>query len=368
MPEGKKTPLYGKHLQLGGNMVNYCGWLLPVQYEGIVTEVRRTRQKAGLFDVSHMGRFTVEGAGATGFLQKVATADIGSLDDNAIGYSPLCFEDGGTVDDILIYRYNSRKYLLVVNAANSERDLAWLRENLAGDVAVTDISPETASMAIQGPNSQAILSSLTKLPLDRLGYYRFIPAAELDGKECIVSRTGYTGEDGFEVYCAASDAAALWEAIWNAAMVRELGLTPAGLGSRDVLRLEAGLPLYGHELSEELTPIDAGLERFIAFAKEPGFIGREALIRQKEDGDAKKLAGLILLERGVIREGYSVKAGGKEAGRISSGSYSPTLERSIGMAYLNPAVALPGSEVAVVVRERPCPAQVVKIPFYRRRK
>ncbi len=364
----KKTPLYEKHLAHKGTMVDYSGWLLPVQFEGIIAEVRQTRQKAGIFDVSHMGEFMVEGSGAAEYLQKLVTNDIATLPDSAVRYSPVCYPHGGTVDDILIYRYNREQYLLVVNAANAAKDLAWFKENLGKDVVLADISSETAEIALQGPNSLSILSSLTNLPLDKLRYYHFIPAVELAGVKCLVSRTGYTGEDGFEIYCPAGGAPAVWEALWQAGRVRELGLTPAGLGARDILRLEAGLPLYGHELSETLTPLDAGLDRFVSFKKPVQFIGREALLQQKRAGTAKKLAGLIMLERGVIREGYAVTAGGQEIGWVSSGTYSPTFEKSLGMAYLDHELAVPGEAVEVIIRERAYPARVVKTPFYRRDK
>lgn len=366
MTEPKKTPFYEKHLEQKGTMVDYNGWLLPVQFEGIVFEVRQTRQKAGLFDVSHMGEIMVEGEGVLDFLQKMVTNDLSSMQDNSIRYSPVCYPHGGTVDDILVYRYNRDKYLLVVNAANAAKDYAWFKENLDRGVALTDISAETAELALQGPNSLAIMRSLTDRSLEKMGYYHFLDSVELAGVSCLVSRTGYTGEDGFEIYCPAGRAPAVWEAIWNAAQVKDLGLVPVGLGARDVLRLEAGLPLYGHELSEKLTPLDAGLGRFVALDKTGGFIGREALLEQKKTGTAKKLAGLIMRERGVIRENYRVTAGGKDIGWVSSGTYSPTFEKSLGMAYLDHDRAVPGEAVEVIIRERPHAAQVVKIPFYRR--
>lgn len=365
MTEPKKTPFYEKHLQLKGAVVDYSGWYLPVQYAGIVTEVLQTRRKVGIFDVSHMGEILVEGPGAGAFLQKVVTGDLFSLTAGRVIYSPVCYPDGGTVDDILIYRYSDNKYLLVVNAGNTEKDFVWFQENAGKDLSLNNISAQTAQIALQGPNSLQIMLSLTDQPLDKLNYYHFIPEVKLAGIKCIVSRTGYTGEDGFEIYCPPGEAATVWEAIWSADQAGDLGLTPIGLGARDVLRLEAAMPLYGHELSPEISPLQAGLERFISFSKEAPFTGREALLKQKEAGLKKKLTGLALLERGVLREGYRVVDGEADIGWVSSGTYSPTLEKSIGMAFLPPDQAV-GSEVQVIIRGRAFRAQVVKLPFYRR--
>lgn len=365
MAELQKTPLYEKHLALKGAPVEYGGWLMPVQYEGIVSEVCATRHSAALFDTSHMGEFLVEGPGAADYLQKVLTNDIFSLTDGRIIYSPVCYPHGGTVDDILIYRYGQEKYLLVVNAANAAKDLAWLSEKTKPGVRVSDLSPETALIAIQGPNSLEALQALTQAPLEKLRYYHFIPRVDLAGSNCLVSRTGYTGEDGFEIFCEPGAARKLWDALEEVSRSRDLGLVPAGLGARDVLRLEASLPLYGHELSESISPLEAGLARFVSFDK-GDFIGREALLRQKEEGPARELCGLILLDRGVIREGYRMFNDGREIGIVSSGTYSPTLKKSIGMAFVTPGAVAPGSTIEVMIRERAHRAEIVKTPFYRR--
>ena len=365
MTEPKKTPLYEKHVQLKGAVVDYSGWFLPVQYAGIVSEVYQTRRKAGIFDVSHMGEVLVEGPGTVDFLQRLVTNDVSSLTDGRVIYSPVCYPDGGTVDDILIYRYSRDKYLLVVNAANTEKDFAWFKENAAADVSLKNISAETAQIALQGPNSLQIMLSLTEQPLDKLKYYHFIPEVKLAGIKCIVSRTGYTGEDGFEIYCPPGEAAAVWEALWSADQAGDLGLAPVGLGARDVLRLEASMPLYGHELGPEITPLQAGLERFVSFSKEPHFTGREALLQQKEFGLKTKLAGLELLERGVLREGYRVFEDETDIGWVSSGTYSPILEKSIGLAFLSPD-KVAGTGVQVMIRGRAFSARVVRLPFYRR--
>ncbi|MEW5784009.1 MAG: glycine cleavage system aminomethyltransferase GcvT [Bacillota bacterium] len=367
MMEARQTPLYEQHMRLNGSIVNYSGWLLPVQFAGIVSEVNRARQKAVLFDVSHMGEVTVEGAGAEAYLQKIVTNDLSLLKDGAVIYSPLCYPDGGTVDDILIYRYNWDRFLLVVNAANTEKDYAWLMRHARNgeSVALHNISVETAQIALQGPASPAILSPLTAVPLGELKYHHFLPEVELAGIKCMVSRTGYTGEDGYEIYCAAAQAGILWDAVMSAGRER-LGLGPAGLGARDVLRLEAGLPLYGHELSAALSPLMAGLDRFVSFKKQIPFIGREALLEQKRVGPGKKLVGLTVTGRGVIREGYPVLAGDAEIGWVSSGTYSPTFEKSLGMAFLTPEKAVAGEELLVMIRGRAHPVKVEKIPLYRR--
>lgn len=367
MSDGKKTPFYEKHVALGGKIVDYSGWLLPVQYEkGLVEEVHDTRRRATIFDVSHMGEVSVEGRDAEAFLQKVLVNDISGLKDNAIIYSPVCYPDGGVVDDILVYRINGENYFLVVNAANTGKDYAWFEENVFGDVKLQNLSPEYAQIALQGPNSEAILQGLTDVPLTGMKNYHFLPEVIVAGIDCIVSRTGYTGEDGFEIYCKNAGASALWDALWEAGRKHELN--PAGLGARDVLRLEASMPLYGHELSRELTPLQAGLDRFVALDKAVAFNGQEALKKQKAEGLSRKLFGLEMLERGVPREGYPVKDKEEEIGWVSSGSYSPTLDKFIAMAFLKPEVVKRTEEVSLMIRNRSYRARITKLPFYRRKK
>ncbi len=361
----KKTPFYEKHVALNGKIIDYNGWLLPVQFpQGLVEEVHDTRKRATIFDVSHMGEVSVEGKDAEAYLQKILVNDVSKLKDNAIIYSPVCYPDGGVVDDILIYRINSENFFLVVNAANTDKDYEWFQENLFGDVRLQNLSPEYAQIALQGPNSKSILQELTDIDLDGMKFYRFQADVSVAGVNSIVSRTGYTGEDGFEVYCKNEGAQALWDAVWEAGEKKEL--RPAGLGSRDVLRLEASLPLYGHELSREITPLQAGLNRFVALDKPVPFNGQEALQKQKQEGISRKLFGLEMLERSVPREGYPVMAGDEEIGWISSGSYSPTLEKFIAMAFMDPEVAKQEEEVQVLIRKRLYRAKITKMPFYRR--
>ncbi len=367
MSEAKKTPFYEKHVALEGKIVDYSGWLLPVQYQkGLVEEVHDTRNRATIFDVSHMGEVSVEGKDAEEFLQKILTNDISRLKDNAIMYSPVCYPDGGVVDDILIYRINEKNFFLVVNAANTDKDFDWFQENSFGDVKLQNLSSEYAQIALQGPNSEAVLQELTKVKLAEMKFYHFLKDVSVAGVNSIVSRTGYTGEDGFEVYCKNDGALALWDAVWNAGQKKDL--RPAGLGARDVLRLEASLPLYGHEMSRDITPLQAGLNRFIALDKAVPFNGQEALKKQKQEGFNRKLFGLEMLERGVPRENYPVKVDEKEVGWISSGTYSPTLDKFIAMAFLDPEVANQTEEVSIMIRNRSYRARITKLPFYRRDK
>ncbi len=368
MANPKKTPLYNKHVELGAKIVDFNGWLLPVQYEGIIAEVHSTREKAGLFDVSHMGEILVEGQKAEEFLQKIMTNDVSRLKDNKAMYSPICYPHGGVVDDILVYRYNEEKYLLVVNAGNISKDYEWLQDNVDKGVSLKNISDEIAQLALQGPNSQNIVQELTKIPLDSIKYYGFMPQTKIAGINCILSRTGYTGEDGFELYCPAGNAPALWDALFKASENIKSGLVPVGLGARDVLRLEAALPLYGHELKEDITPLEARLGKFVSLNNEIDFIGKDALLKQKEEGIIRKVMGIEMLERGIPREGYIIKKGEKEIGWVSSGSLSPTLDKYLGMAFLKVDKIKEGDEVLVVIRKREYRARVVKIPFYRREK
>ncbi len=365
MSEPKKTPFYEKHAALGGKIVDYSGWFLPVQFpQGLVEEVHDTRKRATIFDVSHMGEVAVEGKDAEAYLQKILVNDISRLKDNAIMYSPVCYPDGGVVDDILIYRLSSENFFLVVNAANTDKDFDWFQENSFGDVRLQNLSSEYAQIALQGPNSEAILQDLTEIKLADMKFYHFLSDVSVAGINSIVSRTGYTGEDGFEVYCKNDGASALWEAVWEAG--QKMNLRPAGLGARDVLRLEASLPLYGHELSKELTPLQAGLNRFVALDKAVAFNGQEALKKQKQEGFSRKLFGLEMLERGVPRENYPVKVDEQEIGWISSGTYSPTLDKFIAMAFLDPETVKQTQEVSVLIRKRSYRARIIKLPFYRR--
>lgn len=365
----RKSPLYNNHIQQGARMIDFHGWNLPVQFKSIIDEVKETRSRVSVFDVSHMGHIFLEGKGSLDFLQVIITADLHRLKDGQALYSPICREDGGIIDDILLYRFNKEKYMFVANAVNTSRVFSWIQDNCPGNVHVYNRSDEQAQIAVQGPHSQRLLEKLTGDSLDALYSFHFIPNLFIAGVECLVSRTGYTGEDGFELYCPASNASTLWEAVTIESNDNPTPALPAGLGARDILRIEAGLSLYGNELSEQITPLEAGLERFIAFSKKgASFIGREALLKQKERGLSRQLWGLVMLERGIPRTEYIVKAEDNIIGQVTSGCYSPTLDQSIAMAFLDPQIAEKDKSVSVVIRGNDKPARLVKLPFYRRDK
>ncbi len=357
----KRTPLHGEHVDLDGKMVPFAGFEMPVQYPtGIRTEHRAVRSDAGLFDVSHMGEFELRGPGALELLQRLTVNDASRVDVWQAQYSAICREDGGVLDDLLIYRYPDR-WMMVVNAANREKDLGWVRRH-AGDfnVEVVDRSDEIALLALQGPRAQEILNPLAASDLDEVGYYRFTED-EVAGRGMTVARTGYTGEDGFELYVAADDAVEVWRAVLDAGS--DAGLLPAGLGARDSLRLEMGYALYGQDLDEEHTPLEGGLG-WITKLDKGDFVGREALKRQKEEGLERKLVGLRLTDRGFPREGYPIVSDGEEVGRVTSGTVSPMLECGIAMGYVPVELADPGTGLGVRIRDRAVSAEVERPPFY----
>ncbi|SMC88102.1 glycine cleavage system aminomethyltransferase GcvT [Sporomusa malonica] len=360
----RQTPLYETHVKYGGKIVEFGGWLLPVQYAGIIDEHKVVREKAGLFDVSHMGEVLVKGTDALAFLQKLVTNDVSRMADTQVQYTPMCYPDGGTVDDLLIYRRSQDEYFLVINAANIEKDWNWMKENSAGfNVELTNLSDETAELALQGPLAETILSKLTDTPLDNLRYYWFIPELKVAGKTVMISRTGYTGEDGFEIYCRPGDAAQLWEAVMEAG--KPYGLMPAGLGCRDTLRFEAALPLYGHELSATITPIEAGVGKFVSLDKGE-FNGRAVLAGRKQTGPIRKIAGFILTGRGIPRADYPVLSEGRRIGTVTTGSYAPTLDKNIGLALVEAEYAKIGQHFDVEIRGKNVPAEVIAKPFYHR--
>ena len=361
----KRTPLYDEHRALGARMVEFGGWEMPVQYSGILDEHRAVRTRAGLFDVSHMGEFKVEGPDALDFLQHLVPNDVSRLAIQQALYTQLCQPDAGTIDDLLVYHLAENHYMLVVNAANIDKDFAWVEQQARGyDAQVTNQSDTTALLALQGPEAQAILQTLTEVDLAGIRYYHFAPGL-VDGINCIISRTGYTGEDGFELYCAPVDAPKLWRDLLAAG--KERGLLPAGLGARDTLRLEAGYCLYGHELDESINPLEAGLGWTVKLAK-GDFIGHDALAKVKEQGLRRKLVGVEMLERGICRGGYAVYDNGKQIGFLTSGAPSPTLGKNIGMGFVDSERAVPGTQVQIDIRGKHTAAQVVALPFYKRQK
>jgi aminomethyltransferase len=370
----KRTSLYEEHRALGARMIEFGGWEMPLQYTSILEEHRAVRSYAGLFDVSHMGEFEIAGPEALPFLQYVVPNDVGRLALHQALYTTLCLPSGGVIDDLLIYRLEEERYMMVVNAANIEKDFAWLTQQARrfGRLELSDRSAATALLALQGPQAQRILQALTTVDLAAIRYYRCRPGA-VAGVDCLISRTGYTGEDGFELYCAAADAPRLWRSLLERGrQLRESeqeaghGLLPAGLGARDTLRLEAGYCLYGHELDERTNPLEAGLGWTVKFEK-GDFIGRAALLKVRDQGPARRLIGLEMLERGVARGGYPLYDGERLIGTLTSGAPSPTLNKNIGMGYVEAACAAPGRQIQVDIRGRRLAAQIVPLPFYKRR-
>ncbi len=367
MENMRRTPLYEKHLQHQAKTINFHGWLLPLQYNRINQEVKETRSRATLFDVTHMGRLSIEGESALDFLQTIVTANLNRLLDRQAVYTLICRDDGGTIDDILLYRFHTTRYLIVTNASNTLRVYDWLNSKRPENVQVFNRSAAEAQLALQGPQSQQLLEALSSRTLSDLPRFHFEPELSIHGIRCMVSRTGYTGEDGFELICQADQVSSLWDRFVSAPGDSSPLVSPAGLGARDILRIEAGFPLYGSELDEEITPLEAGLEQFVDFQENlQPFHGREALLQQKKRGLTRKLWGLIMQDRGIPRAGYPVRNGEEEIGRITSGCHSPTLDQSIAMAFLKPQQAWKGREVAVEMRGARKMARLVKLPFYRR--
>jgi aminomethyltransferase len=356
-----KTPLNATHHQLGAKLVEFGGWEMPVSYRGILEEHRSVREAAGLFDVSHMGEIEVRGPHAAATCQRLTTNDVGRLVDGRVQYTLLCRENGGVVDDVTLYRHAPDRYLFCVNASNIAKDRAWIEEH-AGGATIVDRSAETALLALQGPRAVGILAGLTSADLTALRSFWFV-AAPVAGIPAVISRTGYTGEDGFELYVDAARAVALWDALMSAG--GPAGLAPIGLGARDTLRLEAALPLYGNDLDDTTTPLAAGLGRFVHLDGDD-FIGRATLLAERAAGSTRRLVGLELREAGIARHGHGILAGGHQAGTVTSGTRSPTLARSIALGYVEAAYAEPGSAVAVDVRGKALAAEVVRTPFYRR--
>jgi glycine cleavage system T protein (aminomethyltransferase) len=361
----KRTPLYEAHISLDARMVEFSGWDMPVQYTGHVQEHMAVRAAAGLFDVSHMGEIEIRGPGALALVQRISTNDASKLGDNQVQYSTMTNEAGGVIDDLLVYRLNAEYYLLIVNAGTTDTDFEWIMDNAATlDVEVSNTSDGFALLALQGPRAERILQGLSDHMLDRIPYY-WSQQVLVDGIDCRVSRTGYTGEDGFEILCVSVHA----RHIWNRLLVTGLdeGLLPCGLAARNTLRLEAAYRLYGHDMDETTTPLEAGLGWVVKLAKGP-FIGREALLRQKEEGLKRKLVGFEMLDRAPARDGYPVMIGEQQVGLVTSGSPAPYLKKNIGFAYLPIEYTAVGTEFYVVVRGRKVPALVVETPFYKREK
>ncbi len=360
----KKTPIYDLHLGLGGKIIDFGGWALPVEYEGIIAEHNSVRNAAGLFDVSHMGEIEVKGSNAEKYLQQVLTNDISVMVDYQVYYTLMCYPDGGVVDDLIVYKYNFEYYLLVVNASNKDKDLCWLQEASNGQVEINDLSDSYALLALQGPKAEEILQELTDVALDELKFFRFNPELKIAGIPALVSRTGYTGEDGFEIYVNPVQAPILWESLLKCGAKH--GLKPVGLGARDTLRFEAALPLYGHEISQDITPLEAGLGFFVKLNKDD-FIGKQALVSQKETGVPRKLIGFEMIDRGVPRNEYEVQVNGAKIGHVTTGGFAPSLNKSIGLALIESDYAQEGEIIDVIVRNKSLKARIIPKPFYKKR-
>jgi aminomethyltransferase len=365
----RKTPLYEEHIAAGGRIVEFAGFSLPVQYTGVKEEVLAVRNRAGLFDVSHMGEILVRGARALDFVQLISCNDHSKMVVGRAQYTGLMYPEGTFVDDMLVHKMADDEYLLVVNAANCENDFAYISEIAADEenVEVVNRSDDYAQIAVQGPLALEILQPLVSLELSEIRYYRFAHG-EVAGQHALIARTGYTGEDGCEVYVSPAAAPAIWQAILAAG--DGSGLMPAGLGARDVLRLEAGMHLYGNDIDATTTPLEAGLGWIVKLGKED-FIGRDVLERQQEEGTERQLVGFEMVDRGIARHGYPVtlaEGDGEAVGQVTSGTHSPTLGRPVGMAYVPVAAAEEGNEIWIKIRNRSARARIVALPFYSRKK
>jgi aminomethyltransferase len=360
----KKTPLNAVHRQMGARMVPFGGWDMPVQYSGILDEHRAVRGAAGLFDISHMGEIELRGPSALAAVQSLVTSDAAKLQVGQVQYAALCYDNGTFVDDLTVYKMAHDHYMLTVNASNIEKDHAWIAERVKGRAEVRNISDETALLAVQGPRAEEILRKLTRADLSQIRYYWFQRGKVLDA-DAIISRTGYTGEDGFEIYLAPEHAEGLW---WRLLEVgKPYGVIPAGLGARDTLRLEAKMALYGNDIDDKHTVLEADLGWIVKFDKGE-FIGRAALQKQQAAGLSRKLVGFEMVGRGIARSHYKMVKDGQEIGEVTSGGPSPTLGRNIGLGYVAIAHAKIGTEVDILIRAEPVRARIIPTPFYKRKR
>lgn len=357
MPEIKKTPLYDEHVKAGGKMVEFCGWCLPIQYPtGIIAEHNATRNEASMFDVSHMGEILVEGEGAYDFVQHLVTNNIAKTKEGRAVYTPMCYENGTCVDDLLVYPWHDGNMFLVVNAANDDKDFEWVKKNAPAGVTVKHVSDQWGQIALQGPKAAEIM---TACGMDEVNSLKFFGTGFFDfcGAKCVISKTGYTGERGFEIYMPKDKAVEVWQTLLKH------GAKPAGLGARDTLRFEACLALYGHEISDEITPLEGGLGFFVKFDKENGFIGQKAL----EQPQRRKQIGLEFLGRGVPRKDFEVYANGQKVGVVTTGSPSPTTGKNLALAIVDAGVS-EDSEFSIMVRGKLEPAKLLPTPFYKKSK
>jgi len=354
----KRTPLYEMHLKLGAKMIDFAGWEMPVQYEGILKEHETVRINAGVFDISHMGEFILEGREIIDFLQYIMINDLKLLEPNKSQYSCMCYENGTVVDDTIYYEETTEKFRMIMNASNIQKDYQWLSDHLGNyHIKITNVSSERCRLAFQGPKSDELITPLVDVDLSKLNRFYFIKC-KLVHVPVIIARTGYTGERGFELSFEAQHAETVWNVLINT------GASPIGLGARDTLRLEASYSLYGHEISDTITPIEANIGWVVKPKERINYIGKEILLRQKEEGPSRILVGLNLLNRGIIRENYKLFKNGVYIGYVTSGGYSPTLKKTIGLALVKTEHAAIGTELDVEIREKLLKARVVPTPFY----
>ncbi len=362
--ELQRTAFYDIHVALGAKIVPFAGFEMPVLYKGIVAEHTAVRERVGIFDVSHMGEVTVRGPHALDFIQKITINDASVLTDGQAQYSAMCYENGGIVDDLLVYRRAEGDYLIVINASNIEKDFAWMQKNAIDGADLENVSDQYSLLAVQGPKAIETLKKLTTVDLDSIEYYHFVEGT-IAGVDAIISRTGYTGEVGFELYLSSDKEPS--ERVWNAVMEAgaEFGIEPAGLGARDTLRLEMGYCLYGNDIDETTNPIEAGLGWITKLAKGP-FNGSDVIARVKEQKPERKLVAFEMNERAVPRQHYAVAVDGTTVGEVTSGTSSPTLGKGIGLAYVASAQSKIGTPIAIVIREKQVPATIVKLPFVKK--
>ncbi len=362
----KKTPLYEIHVKSGAKIVPFSGWQMPLSYSGVTDEHQSVRTAVGLFDISHMGRFELSGKGAEAYLERLTPGPVHKMQRGSAQYSMLLNETGGIIDDIYLYKRGVDRFFIIVNAANLEKDFKWMTRHLPAGLVLHDVSGETALLALQGPRSWEVLGQIIPFGKSEIALRNFIETELVParGAKALIARTGYTGEKGYELVIPAEAAETVWNALLEAGKPERI--KPAGLGARDTLRLEMGYPLYGHDMNEETTPIEADLARFIDFEKD--FIGKEPLVRQRDKGLERKLIGFELLTGGVPREGHTIYSDQKVIGKVASGNFSPSLRKGIGMGFVDPRFSDEGSEILIDIRGKATPAVIVKRPFYKKKR
>ncbi len=356
----KRTALYDEHVKLGGKIVEFAGWEMPIQYEGLAAEHEACRKSVCLFDVSHMGEVLVKGDGALDYLNSLVTNNVSKISNNQAQYTVMCYDDGGCVDDLIIHRISEKEFFICVNASNTDKDFEWIKSHAPKNVTVENVSDKYSQIAIQGASAEKILQTLTDTNLSSIKYYWFSKGT-VCGIDAIIARTGYTGEDGFEIYVDWNEGPKIWTALMREGA--KYGIKPCGLGARDTLRTEMKFPLYGHEIDRALNPLEAGLGWVVKLDK-PDFIGKKALVAIKEAGFKRALVGLKTVGKGIPRQGYAMEVNGTGVGIITSGTFSPSLKYGIAIAYVDRAHAKVGAQLDVVIRDQRIKHEIVETPFY----